>query len=61
MTNSGKAAGIVWINLATGGPEGNQSDYLRDLPKANLPDFRFQKPKSGFNTVKLPCGKPGIC
>jgi hypothetical protein len=25
------------------------------------PDFLLQKPKSGFNTVRLPCGKPGIC
>ena len=24
-------------------------------------DFRFQKPKSGFNTVRHTCGKPGIC
>ena len=36
-TNSGKAAGVVWINLPYGGPTG-KSDYLRDLPRANLPD-----------------------
>ena len=27
----------------------------------NWPDFLLQKPKSGFNTVTIPCGKPGIC
>ena len=26
-----------------------------------LPDFLLQKPKSGFNSLRLPCGKPGIC
>ena len=26
-----------------------------------LDDFLLQKPKSAFNTVRLPCGKHGIC
>ena len=35
-TNSGKGAGDVWKNLPLGGPEGNQSDYPRDLLWANF-------------------------
>ena len=35
-TNSGKAAGVVWINLPYGGPEGNQT-FLRDAaPRESL-------------------------
>ena len=37
---------------------------FQDLPfycTKEVPDFLLQKTKSGFNTVRLPCGKPGIC
>ena len=29
---------VVWKNLPKGGPEGNQTDYTRDLPWANFSD-----------------------